>query len=176
MVENIKKNFTNYVTVTKQAYTFKGIPNPFWVSGFTSGNSSFSFFIEFNKKINQTRLDYYYDISLVYSINLNIWDFEVLKGLFQYFYDISDNSNTIFENSYKVEKNNLVQLQISNFNKLITKIIPFFDYFPLLGVKVLYFKDFKKVAKIIENTEHLTSSDISNIFKIKSNMNQKRRI
>jgi hypothetical protein len=41
--DNIIKAFSNkIVTKTKPDYLFKGIPDPFWVSGFTSGDGSFN--------------------------------------------------------------------------------------------------------------------------------------
>jgi LAGLIDADG endonuclease len=52
------------------------------------------------------------------------------------------------------------------------KIIPFFEKYLILGNKSLDFEDFKKVANIIKNKEHLTSDGFNNILNIKSGMNR----
>lgn len=49
-------------------------------------------------------------------------------------------------------------LQIRNYSDVVNKIIPFFNQYPILGVKRLDFLDFKKVAELIKNKEHLTES------------------
>lgn len=65
-------------------------------------------------------------------------------------------------------------LQIKNNSDIITKIIPFFDQYPILGIKSLDFSDFKKVAKLIKNKEHLNKSGFSGILKIVQQMNLNR--
>jgi hypothetical protein len=52
-------------------------------------------------------------------------------------------------------------LQIKNNSDIINKIIPFFDQYPILGIKSLDFADFKKVAELVKNKEHLTESGFS---------------
>ena len=37
----LKESFPNIIPINRPDYVFKGIPNPFWVSGFTSGDGSF---------------------------------------------------------------------------------------------------------------------------------------
>ena len=76
---NLKKAFPNVTFVKRPDYKFNGIPDPFWVAGFTSGDGSF----HFNIKKSKTNLSY--RVSLRFSINLNIRDAEVLKGLVTYF-------------------------------------------------------------------------------------------
>ena len=48
------------------------------------------------------------------------------------------------------------------------KIIPFLNKYPMVGVKVLDFLDFCKVAELIKNKEHLTLEGLEKIKKIKS--------
>jgi hypothetical protein len=54
-------------------------------------------------------------------------------------------------------------------------IIPFFLKYPLLGSKLLNFKDFIKVVEIIKAKEHLTEEGMSKIKEIKLNMNEGRK-
>lgn len=43
MEDELKKNnaFPNIKPVDRPKYTFNGIPDPFWISGFASGDSNF---------------------------------------------------------------------------------------------------------------------------------------
>ncbi len=69
---------------------------------------------------------------------------------------------------------NEVSFIISSFSDINSKIIPIFDKYPLLGTKKEDYKDFKKVAELMESKYHLTEEGIKNIILIKSNMNSKR--
>jgi hypothetical protein len=56
------------------------------------------------------------------------------------------------------------------------KIIPFFEKYPIQGVKYEDFMDFCKVALLIKNKAHLTQQGIEEILNIKSRMNTKRQL
>ena len=66
-------------------------------------------------------------------------------------------------------------LQIKNCSDIQNKIIPFFDKYPILGVKSLDFNDFKKISKLLENKEHLTQSGLNQILDIVDGMNLSRK-
>jgi hypothetical protein len=68
------------------------------------------------------------------------------------------------------------QLQISKFFDIVNIIIPFFNKYPILGMKSLDFIDFKKASYILKTKKHLTSPSVFNkIIKIKSGMNLNRK-
>jgi hypothetical protein len=74
--------FSNVAFVSRPEYKFNGIPDPFWLAGFTSGDGSFHFNIrKSNTNISLSAVR----VSLRFSINLNIRDAEVLKSLVTYF-------------------------------------------------------------------------------------------
>ena len=75
---------------------------------------------------------------------------------------------------YTSEKDNSVHLQIANFTDILEKIIPFFELYPVQGLKSLDFEDFKKVCNIVKSKKHLTPEGVKTILEIKSNMNQNR--
>jgi hypothetical protein len=54
------------------------------------------------------------------------------------------------------------------------KIIPFFEKYPLYGIKKENYLDFKKVSVLIENKSHLTLEGLEEIKQIKSGMNKNR--
>ena len=76
---------------------------------------------------------------------------------------------TILENS--------VNLQITKFMDITTKIIPFFDKYPIEGIKKLDFLNFKEVCEILKTKDHLKNPKALNkIIEIKSNMNLNRKL
>jgi LAGLIDADG endonuclease len=168
--DKLKQVFPNVATVSRPIYKFNGIPNPFWVAGFTSGDGSF----HINIKESNTVLGH--RVSLRFSINLNIRDIEVLKGLVTYFNDVKTflNSVKLQEDKHVYEFKNTTNLSITKISDLINVIIPFFYKYPIQGLKSLDLADFKKVAVMIDNKEHLTIEGLNRIIKIKLNMNKHR--
>ena len=74
----VKEAFPNVPEVKKLEYKFNGIPNPFWISGFTRGEGSFQIF-SINSNIARQEL------FARFSIHLHIRDLEVLQGISTYF-------------------------------------------------------------------------------------------
>jgi len=76
-----------------------------------------------------------------------------------------------------------VNWQISKITDLIKIIIPFFNKYPILGMKNSDFEDFKKICNILISKEHLNLSSrrsldvevLNLIVKIKSGMNLNRK-
>ena len=167
--DKLTKAFPVVIPVNRLEYKFQGIPDPFWIAGFTSGDGSFQI------RLRKLNTNIGYRVSLLYSFHLHIRDLDVLKGLATYF---SSNSKNLISNEKKVgiSEDKSVHLQIAKFNDINEKIIPFFEKYPIEGVKSLDFEDFKKVCKLIENKKHLTPFVIKAILDIKLNMNQNRKI
>ena len=60
--------------------------------------------------------------------------------------------------------------------KELRELIKIFDGFPLNGIKILDFIDFKKICKLIKTKEHLSNKSVFNqILEIKSGMNLNRK-
>jgi hypothetical protein len=57
---------------------------------------------------------------------------------------------------------------------LLGKILPFFQSYPLQGVKRFDYRDFCEIAKIMEDKSHLTPEGIKKIKSLKSGMNTGR--
>jgi LAGLIDADG endonuclease len=173
----LKFAFPNIVTKNRPDYFFKGIPDPFWLSGFTSGEGYFHLVLR--KSESKPGL------LARFSIHLHVRELDVLKGLATYFKLDKKIANTTKEtepaqnlvcNKEKREQRKSVQLQISKFSDIINIIIPFFNQYPILGMKSLDFSDFKKACEIIKTKKHLTSPSVFNkIIEIKSGMNLKRK-
>ncbi len=68
-----------------------------------------------------------------------------------------------------------IDYTVVRFEDLIFKIIPFFDNYRIIGVKLKDYQDFKKVAELMKTKEHLTILGIEKIIEIKQGMNKERK-
>jgi hypothetical protein len=121
-------------------------------------------------------------------MHLNIREKEVIKGLASFFNlyvtrvnlnlseisTVSETENLVkYKNIYISE--NKVKLMIMKISDIVNTIIPFFEKYPIVGIKSLDFADFKKVAEMVKSKKHLTPEGFKTILEIKSNMNQNRK-
>jgi hypothetical protein len=112
------------VSVEKPKYKFNGIPNPFWLSGFVSGDSTFSVSIEnsTNKICKRVRL--------IFGTCLHIRDKELLIGMANYFKNLNFNFPDLIEINLSRKEisvhcsNNTSLLQIKNNFDIENKVIP----------------------------------------------------
>jgi hypothetical protein len=63
---------------------------------------------------------------------------------------------------------------VLKFSDISEKRIPFFDKYPLHGIKALDYADFRKMAEIIKVKGHLTPEGLAQIIEIKHRMNTGR--
>jgi LAGLIDADG endonuclease len=84
--------------------------------------------------------------------------------------------STSIQHKYVYDTAKTSLLQIKNYSDIRNKIIPFFNEFSILGVKSLDFNDFKKVASLIDNKEHLTLKGLNQIVGIVKGMNLDRKL
>jgi LAGLIDADG endonuclease/Cytochrome C oxidase subunit II, periplasmic domain len=171
--DDLKKVFPELKTslIDYKFYSFKGIPHGMWVAGFTSGDGSFY------TKMTPYKNTFY--TGCIFKITLHPKDNALLEGLFYYFSSYFPN---ITFNNYGARINKgigyskeTVSLTISNIQDISNIIIPFFDLYPILGVKLLDYNDFKLIYKIIISKDHLTPEGLDQIIRIRNNMNNKRK-
>jgi hypothetical protein len=75
----------------------------------------------------------------------------------------------------KVSKRlNACDFRVWRFNDLTDKIIPFFQKYPVQGIKARDFEDLCKTAELMKTKTHLTSEGLELIRKIKAGMNTGR--
>lgn len=131
--------------------------DPNWIAGFASGDGSFIIFI-YNTltKLGKT-------VRLEFQITQHIRDEELMNSLVEYF-----GVGNIFKDR------EVINFRVTKFKDLMNKVIPFFDKYPITGVKSLDFKDFKKVSELMNNKAHLTSEGLEQISLIKMEMNNGR--
>ena len=69
-----------------------------------------------------------------------------------------------------------VNFVVSKFSDIKEKIIPFFQKYPLQGIKFRDYLDFIKVSDILAVKDHLTIEGVKKINSLKSGMNRSREI
>lgn len=172
--QNLIEAFPKIVPIAKPDYIFKGIPDPFWVSGFTSGDGSFNL-----KTGSSATTSIGVRVQLRFGIGLHIRELDVIKGLAAYFsllYPLRPKSIEVSNVKYKniTTTSKVVNFQVTKFSDIVNIIVPFFDKYPIQGQKALDFEDFKKVVEIMKTNDHLTVKGFEKILKIKEGMNLNR--
>ena len=172
----LKSAFPDLVPIARPEYKIIEIPNPYWISGFVSGDSTFSISIE--KSTSKVG----FRVRLLFGTCLHIRDKDLLISMGKYFKNLNFNSlsldgiNSREEISiHSSESKKTALLQIKNNSDIENKIIPFFNEFPILGVKSLDYADFKKVAELVKNKEHLNPEGLQKIREIAEGMNLSRK-
>jgi len=153
-------------------YTFEGIADPNWIAGFSSGDSSFGV-----KTGSSTSTKSGSRVQLRFAVGLNIREKELIKGLASFFKLGYLSASEVPEAKEADEKyvyitKDAVHLQVIKFKDILDIIIPFFEAYPIQGKKSFDFSDFKKVAELIKNKEHLTPEGFNKILEIKAGMNK----
>lgn len=67
-------------------------------------------------------------------------------------------------------RGNAVNYSVLKFSDIVSKIIPFFKEYPIIGIKSKYFEGFCMVAEMMKNKVHLTAEGFEKIKQIKSDM------
>nr|ATI20339.1 LAGLIDADG endonuclease [Juglanconis sp.] len=137
--DKFKESFPSIVTVAaRPEIKFTGIQDINWLVGFVEGEGCFM--VNILQDRNKTK----YYLSLNFSISQHDRDSNLFNGLIKY---LNCGRCTYGRNE--------VNFIISKFGYLNNKIIPIFNQYPMLGTKQADFLDFCKIAKLVENKEHL---------------------
>ena len=140
--------------------------DPQWVSGFVSGEGCFTIGIKKESKAILGETSW-----LRFMLTQHNRDTDLIKSFVNFF-----KCDKINEASLK--RGDAVYFTVQNLSDLINIIIPFFDKYPIRGVKVKDFKDLKRVAELMSYKKHLTKKPgvfFDQILKIKNGMNTNRK-
>jgi len=157
----VKKEFSLITPVERQIIYTNNIPNPNWLSGFTTGEGNFQVWIAESKS---NKLGYH--VQLMFRIGQHEREIKLMELLTKYL-----SAGKLYKNS----REPFVTLTIYKFTVIKKIIIPFFEQNPLYGVKHLDFLDFCKVVKLMVEKKHLTLEGLDQIREIKSGMNRDRK-
>ena len=125
----------------------------------------------------------------VFKITLHLKDTALLEGLYDYLskyfpnisfnkYNSRTNKGIFFskQSPSSPTARETVSLNISNIKDIGNIVIPFFDLYPILGVKKMDYNDFKNIYNIIISKGHLSPEGLAQIQQIRNNMNDKRTV
>lgn len=150
----LKLAFPDIIANLRPRIINQKIPDSHWISGFVDAEGCF-----FVTLINNSK-----GAGLIFKVTQHKRDADLLKSLVDYFkcgryYTCSPNAGDYI---------------VTKFDDINTKIIPFFNKYPLIGNKRLDFSSFKQVAVLMENKTHLTSKALKEIKFLKSEINKGR--
>ena len=77
---------------------------------------------------------------------------------------------------YKYPEKLAVSIYIIKYTDITEVIIPFFNKYPIDGIKLNDYQDWCKIHKLMNEGLHLTLEGLNEIQKIKSGMNKGRKI
>jgi len=156
----VKSEFNKINPVKRAIIQTTNIPDPNWVSGFVSGEGNFDVGIrKKNYKIG-------YQVYLRFRITQHTRDTKLMELLIQYL-----GAGRLEKDSRK----NVLYLVIGNFLDLTQIILPFFNKYPIFGVKYLDYLDWCKIANLMTLGYHLKKEGLEEIRKIKIGMNKGRK-
>ena len=157
--EKLQSAFPDVVPVPIPIVKNKKIQDPNWLAGFTTGEGCFFIRIQASKTHSLKM-----QVILKFQLTQHSRDEQLMESLIKYL-DCG--------NIYKIR--NAFDFQVTKFDDITQKIIPFFKKHHILGVKAWDFSDFFKVAEMMKNKEHLTPEGLEKIKKIKAGMNTGRK-
>jgi hypothetical protein len=156
-------NFPNLKCVPRLVINTHEIKDLNWLAGFVDAEGYF-----YVKSLINSRYTTGYNITLVFSITQHARD----EVLLTKFIDLLGCG--------KIEKSlsrpDAVNYRVNKFSDIKDKIIPFFQKYPLQGIKLRDYLDFVKASDIIAVKDHLTPEGIKKINSLRSGMNKSREI
>lgn len=155
---NLKAAFPDTVPILRPQVMSQKILDPNWISGFVSGEGCF--FLVLKKSLKGG------SVGFRFLVTQHIRDAELLKSLINY----------LVCGKYYIRPQRPMygDYLVTKFDDIKYKIIPFFDKYPIQGVKSFDFSDFKKVFLLRENNNTLTKQALAYIQQIKLGMNKGR--
>jgi hypothetical protein len=159
LTEVLSANFPHTIPVTNPLSRVSDSFNSHGLLGFMEGCFLVSLSIS---SLNQTK-SY---MSLLFKITQHKRAIELIKRIAKFLHG-----------GFIVEESNVstVSLHCKKSSDILTKIIPFFENYPLMGSKRLDYEHFYKVAIFIKNKSYLTEKGLKSIKNIKTGMNRGRR-
>ena len=155
--EKLKTEFKGYIPVERPVINIGNIPDPFWISGFVSGEGCFdALIVNSSNKIGKR-------IQLRLTIVQHERDLKLMENILKFL-----GTGKIYKYPYKLA----VSLTIFKFSDINEKIIPFFNKYPIDGIKLNDYLDWSKINQLMNNGLHLTKKGLNIIQKIKLGMNK----
>jgi len=159
--KKVLKYYPNIKPVIRSSVILPKNLNPFWVSGFVSGDGGFSIIIRPSESYILKQ-----QVSCRLQITQHIRDIE-LMNLFSKFF----NCGSVY---VRLNSSQRCDFVVQDIKLLLNKIIPHFDLYPILNLKYKDYICFKKVLDIIKSKQHLTPEGLDKIKTLNLEMNSNR--
>lgn len=158
--DKLKTEFAGYKPVKRPEINCDNlILDPNWISGFVSAEGNF------DVRMPSTNSKLGYRVQLRFRISQHSRDIRLVEQIVKYF-----GSGKI----YKYGGKSAVSFTIVDFSDITNIIIPFFNKYPIIGVKLYDYLDWCKIHSLMVNRSHLTAEGINSIREIKLGMNKGR--
>ena len=158
--EIIKSEFSNINPVKRGIIQSNIIPDPQWISGFVSGEGNLDVGIKKSKNIIG------YQVYLRFRISQHARDAKLMELIMNYL-----GAGRLERDSRKP----VIYLVINKISEINQIVIPFFNQYPICGIKHLDYLDWCKIANLIESGAHLTNEGLAEIQRIKDGINTSRK-
>jgi hypothetical protein len=156
--DKLKAEFKGYNPVERPVINNEKTPDPSWI-GFVSGEGNF------NVHIAKGTTKIGYRVQLRFRITQHKRDIKLMENIM-----LLLGSGSI----YKYHKQSAINITIINYSDISNKIIPFFNEYPVMGVKLYDYLDWCKINNLILDGFHLTPEGINFTNNIKAGMNKGR--
>jgi LAGLIDADG endonuclease len=160
--EELKKNFPDIIKIERPLVENQKIMDPNWLTGCFASSGEGCFHVKI-KSYAASKSKLGIRISLLFKITQHVRDKELMKSFIDYL-----DCGSVRKNSTWID------YTVVNYNDLIFKIVPFFDKYKIIGVKLQDYLDFKRVSELMKTKDHLTTLGLDKIKEIKKGMNKGR--
>lgn len=131
--------------------------NPFFITGLTDAEGSFSSIIRMNSSYRMG-----WRVEVIFKIGLHEKDLELLKSIKAYF----GGAGSIVK-----AENDMYALRITSLKEILTYLVPHFDKYPLITQKKADYLLFKDVVLMMEKGEHLKKEGLQSIVNVRATLN-----
>nr|ATI20507.1 LAGLIDADG endonuclease [Juglanconis juglandina] len=157
--EGLKEAFPKTIPVSRPLVNDQVIKDPYWLAGFATGEGCFSVGL-YKSRLYKTG----FQVSIRFSISQHSCDSKLMESLINYL----SCGNYMLHSCRETG-----EFIVTKFSSIEDTIIPFFQKYPILGVKALDFVNFCQVAYIMKVKGHLTKSGLEQIISLREKMNTK---
>lgn len=156
--DSLRKAFSHeIISIPRSEIKNPSVPHGMWMAGFMSGEGCF--FVHARPNIRK--------ISIFIKIAQDKRDDKLIESFVEYFGE---------GRCYKPLNEKMCYYICEKLSAILDNIIPFFNKYPIEGVKADDFADFIAVANMMKMKAHLTAKGYKKILLIKGGMNKKRKL
>lgn len=144
-----------------------------WFAGMIEADGHFGVKVtDFKPKTDKTKRSRSASVTLRFVLQQRAFDQPTQTDFYPIMTDLSKFLNC---NLNPIKNSNMLSLEVSAINKL-TKIVNYFNNYPLIGIKYLDFKDWETIYYLIIVNKHTDKNTREYIKELKSNMNNSRKL